>query len=356
MNKKAVLLEQWLKVNNVALKNEITYCKDENKYRDIQVGLDVMISVLLGENLTKGSNFYAVENLVGTDNPTVDFIRNASFEELYGELTKLSDEKGIKSNLSLLNHNKIIDLYEEKKALGEITTSGYNEMNTKESSNQSPSYDSSNQKNDLAAQSYTSSNSVNSGLYKNMERDNDPISDKYNPIARTNKQGMFHKQVEYSGSPISPEYEPKTKSSYYSNYNNETMIGENELPEKNNYSINRGGDSYSKPTHNGITNGKDMVEVCGNSLNCNINGVRVVIIPNENGDYTLRNHESYHQSMEIKFNGGRDSQIVNKKVLTREEFNDFIKRYEDEIFNRDYSYQKAYIKESVQSFDKEREL
>lgn len=284
MNRKVALLEQWLRANNLNVKNEINHCQDDNKYRDIKIGLDVIISVLIGRNVTEGSKFYALENLVGTDNPTVNFIRNSSFEELYEELSKTSDEKGIKANLSMLNHSKIIDLYEDKKAKGELTTSGKDEIATEQKeSRQIPN----NPKNKL---------------------------DSY--------------------------YQP-TQAKANNNYR--------EAFESNTYKYNQNANETSRINNiqKGMTEGKDMVDICGRSLDCKIHGVRVVILPNENGSYDLRNHESYSQSMELKFNNGKDSQIVNKKTLTREEFNDFIERYRENIFQEGYSYEKTNIKENI---------
>lgn len=342
MNKKIALLEQWLKANNSNIKNEINNCKDENKYRDIKVGLDVMISVLSGENVTEGSKFSAVENLVGTDNPTVNFIRNASFEELYSELTKASDEKGIKANLSMLNHNKIIDLYEEKKAKGEISVSPQNGFKENQGPNGMQSQSRANiQRENPTAKGF----GANSNTARNL-------SQEPNIRENTNAKDYFSGNLENGNSynNIRQSSEPLYGFNDRSQAYNSTMArgeynatADNRAPYGNNY-------------QRGAIDGRDMVEVCGKSLDCKINGVRVVIIPNEDGSYDLKNRESYSQSMELKFNGGRDTQIVNKKVLSREEFNDFVERYREEIFAEDYAYEKATVKENINTFDKEPEL
>lgn len=342
MNKKIALLEQWLRVNNLNIKNEINNCKDENKYRDLKVGLDVMISVLSGENVTEGSKFHAVENLVGTDNPTVNFIRNASFEELYSELTKASDEKGIKANLSMLNHNKIIDLYEEKKAKGEISVNPQNQFNE----NQGPSVMQSSSRANIQRENSTANGyGANSKTMRNLSQE---------PKARgnANTKDYFSGNLENGNSYNS--IRQNSEAVYGFNDKNQAYSSTIAHGEYNTTTNNRA--PYSSNYQRGAIDGRDMVEVCGKSLDCKINGVRVVIIPNEDGSYDLKNRESYSQSMELKFNGGRDTQIVNKKVLTRDEFNDFVERYREEIFAEDYAYEKANVKENINSFDKEPEL
>lgn len=313
MNRKISLLQQWLKANNKNIQNEIAHCNDENKFRGIKNGLDIMVSVLTGVNITEGSNFYAIENLVGRENPTIDFIRKATYEELYHELTKLSDERGIKNNLSMLNYNKIIDLYEEKKAKGEVTMNGYEEPAIEKNSTESIE------------------------RTANVKQVNNPSNVNQNTIKNDNFNGYngYQSMNEYSGN-----------GDYRANVNN-----------SNNYSSGYSNNvNYTNQYQEGFSNTRDMVEMCGNSLDCTIHGVRVVIIPNENGDYTLKNHESYSQSMEIKFNGGTDSQLVNKKILSREEFNNFVSKYQREIFNQDYSYENVHLKENVESIDNEQEL
>lgn len=296
MQRKISLLQQWLKANNANVKNELAYCDSEAKYRDIQLGLDVMTSVLVGQNITKGSKFQSLENLVGTENPTIDFIRKASVQELYNELINPVDTNGIKKNLSVLNYNKIIDLYEEKKAKGEIT------MN----SNSTSQIDNENTKNNM---------SENVSNFKNNDN-----------LNKSNE------------------------------YNNEKNIDFDNISKKETNKQN----NYVNQSQRGFANEDDINKLTGNSLDCIIHGIRVVIIPNENGDYTLRNQESYSQHMEMKFNGGKDTQIINKKTLTKEEFSAFKEKYKDEILGKDYSLEKLNVmentKENVNSFGNSREF
>lgn len=282
MHRKVQLIQQWLEVNNVVIKNDRNYNNDPNINEVINRKIDVMLNVLMGQKIKNTANFEGIENLIGDNNPMVNFIRNCSYEELYYELTSISDEKGIKQNLSILNPEKIVDLYQEKKAKGEIQVESNREVNN------------------------TVNQNINSRAYD---------------VNQTNFNS----------------YTSNRFSNYQNNYPNSNF---NSYGNNNNY--------------------RDLVDACGNSIDCVINGIRVIIIPNEKGEYTIKNQELYNQSMELRFNGGESTQTVNKKTLTREEFNSFIENYKEDILGLSRQKEKQYVKETSyqreNNFELDREL
>ena len=122
INEKIKLLYKWIITYNTFVRDELNNSQTNENKKTISDNINIVLSVLLGVNLTKNPVFEGIENLTGVENPTVNFIRNSSVEELQKELTSLSDDKGIKKNISSLNPNKIIDLFYSIKEKKKVTT------------------------------------------------------------------------------------------------------------------------------------------------------------------------------------------------------------------------------------------
>lgn len=78
---------------------------------------------------------------------------------------------------------------------------------------------------------------------------------------------------------------------------------------------------------------KDLVSSCGNSLDIYMNGARVVVIPQEDGTYSLK--------METTIDNGKSKQWVNEQIISREEFQAFVERYEEQIFGLEKQYESS---------------
>lgn len=164
-------------------------------------------------------------------------------------------------------------------------------------------------------------------------------------------------EINISNNGVSNSYEKENiinkKSSYGFRESENNFISKNENPSQYK-NINKSNYQYEQRDNlnqNIYNEKKDLVSMCGNSLDCSINGIRVMITPQEDGSYSINENELYTQSMEITFNHGKDKQWVNKQTLTKEEFQQFLEEYESEIFGIQKQHQNSYEMESHVGYD-----
>lgn len=164
-------------------------------------------------------------------------------------------------------------------------------------------------------------------------------------------------EINISNDGVSDSYTKETIITQKSNYgfreSENNAMGKNEnIPQyKNENNSTYQYEQRNNFNQNVYNEKKDLVSMCGNSLDCSINGIRVIITPQEDGSYSINQNELYTQNMEITFNHGKDKQWVNKQTLTREEFQRFLEEYESEIFGIQKQNQNSYGIESHIGYD-----
>ena len=254
--KKIEILESWIRVYNESIVTTLNNSeRNVNLEAEVDFKVRVILSALMGVNMV-GNRLYGIESIAGTENPTINFIRNCSIEDLEYELKSSSDESGLKRNISILNADKIMNLYSMMKE--------NNELNTKKED-----YNKNVDTEDLNREKYYGYNKMNS-------------------------------------------------NTAFSNIANTQNLNRNE----------------------------DLIEMCGNSIDCYINGIRVTITPQQDGTYSMNQNELYTQSMEITFNYGKDKQVVNNITLTKDEFRSFLEEYKGDIFGLEKENEISYVQES----------